>query len=1757
MPGRIVVAVVIHFAMIAANANADVFDLAIRESDIDLARCVSYENGKPRSVASEVLLGTLGLAPTPERAWAAGFARDDHKLNFAYVVAFKQPVSPGAILMHGEVHDLAILPADAAAVPKSPDDPAWKQLARPVGNSGVTYVLPPGQRIRAIRVTDSRGQGPSQLVALRLFKSRLHSITPLGMAYASREFYRPPADASSAFLYEAALITKGTGAWYSAGKNSKQTVNTPVISDISPEWFMLAWHEPQTLSGLWLDTNLETWQLETFAGPENVNPRAGLASEWKKVRDLTAETGGGLWIEFAKPITTRSLRFKITKVSGNAQIAWIASYHAFADAGDKALPELATANQDRPNAPFTIPYQVEKPGTMTMVVKDAQGRTVRNLFARRSSQSGKFTESWDLKDENGHFVSPGEYKWLAMHYPVLTPKYEFTVYPNVEVNSPENTPWLTGMNGAGGWMADHSPPNSVCTSGKNVFLGAPVSENGVTFIATDLTGKKLWAHHSFASWTGPKFLAADEKKVYVAATILDDPADNIWTVDIASKEVEELCRIEPTTSRRRGMKGLAIRDGKIYVSVNAKQDWFAGAASAEDVDIASCVPLYPPPRRKKGANDVVAEPRRDFISLFRMHPNPPGLGMPGSLTYLETEKGTKQRQHVVLAFAREVPIGSLAFPFPEEPDIRLRLSVLREGGTYPPLASDESQWQQVPLESPERWTVLPLPENLETRALRLTFIKGDEEDALLASSDSLDISIDGPRVDRESSSKELIDGFGKDSDAWVGRLEGMKLLRRRFKNVAGSAKIRVNSGQVSADGTWDAQRDRTLTESDPGIYVLEWSKPQSIRGLAIREIDGQFTKVDVYEGPAGEIDIAGAKGWKEVATYEQQRRDVVNGYGLGMVNAHARYVDGYVDFGREIKTRAVRLRVVQQWADKGQAGCMGIRQDLGGGTLDPRRCRVFGVAAVEYLGGEAPLDALAFERVEVYSTSGGKLLGELPLQKPERIGFDPKGRLHAISNGALVRIDSKKPVPFITDLEQPTDFCFDRAGNIYVFDAGKGRNNIRIYDAAGKLQRTIGKPGGFVMGAWDPERLGQVADIDIDENDQLWAVETQYHPKRITQWTTAGKFLREHLGNTPYGGAGVLDPYDKTRLYYEPLEFELDWQTGKSRIKNLTWIGNTPAGDMPIHVGKHAYMVNRPRIQQQAIGVVYLYEKDHLKLAAAVGNADAFEPLKTAEIVIKADKPLSNLWFMWSDLNGDGKVDADETQFSPRKEIVGHITMFDRDLGIQAGPIRWQVKKILPTGVPIYQQLDFPRLAGEVKRLADGNFFIMGDGGEPERVVTLDGKSVWTYPSTGAGLTGVYKSQAYRPDECLSEFTFAGHEPAGDDEVGEVLCFHTNAGQWNLWTADGLFLGPLFSDNRAPGARPWSMRQHDRGMLMTNVAGGGEHFHGYFCRSQNDGKYYAVAGHNHISVVEVPGLKDAKRMHGKVTVAATDLLKAQSYELKSEAAKSYARAPVIDCYRLPEPPVLDGKLEDWTNLSATIGTEASLRMGYTDDYLFLAYRTQGLGPFKNTGTQWDRLFKSGAAIDLQIGVDPSAKIDRDECAAGDQRLLMTMMDSKAIGVLYRPVSPNATVGDHWEVVSPVAKAEFDEVRRAEGVQLIALPHELGSGYDVEVAIPLAVLGWKPADGQRLRMDWGVLVTGPDGNEVIRRLYWANKATGIVNDAPSEAILQPPQWGYLLVHDRARPSAEDQFKTEIITTKKAQKDVKDDVDDILDTLDADK
>ena len=65
------------------------------------------------------------------------------------------------------------------------------------------------------------------------------------------------------------------------------------------------------------------------------------------------------------------------------------------------------------------------------------------------------------------------------------------------------------------------------------------------------------------------------------------------------------------------------------------------------------------------------------------------------------------------------------------------------------------------------------------------------------------------------------------------------------------------------------------------------------------------------------------------------------------------------------------------------------------------------------------------------------------------------------------------------------------------------------------------------------------------------------------------------------------------------------------------------------------------------------------------------------------------------------------------------------------------------------------------------------------------------------------------------------------------------------------------------------------------------------------------------------------------------------------------------------------------------------------------------------------------------------------------------------------------------------------------------------------------------------MDWGIMETDADGSSVLQRLYWANRATSTLADAPTEARLDPAMWGWALLQGRdpSRPAISDPLQQE--------------------------
>ena len=191
---------------------------------------------------------------------------------------------------------------------------------------------------------------------------------------------------------------------------------------------------------------------------------------------------------------------------------------------------------------------------------------------------------------------------------------------------------------------------------------------------------------------------------------------------------------------------------------------------------------------------------------------------------------------------------------------------------------------------------------------------------------------------------------------------------------------------------------------------------------------------------------------------------------------------------------------------------------------------------------------------------------------------------------------------------------------------------------------------------------------------------------------------------------------------------------------------------------------------------------------------------------------------------------------------------------------------------------------------------------------------------------------------------------------------------------------------------------------------------------------------------------------------------------------------------------------------------AEFRLAYGKETLFAEWKVVGAGPFRNTPDDFQRIFKTGAAVDLILGADATADAKRKQPVAGDMRIVLAAVDGKATAVLYRPVAPGAPAGDAWETSTKAGgTAHFDQVVELTGVDLRWTRQD--NSFDVSATIPLKDIGLTINEGDTLKMDWGVLSTA-EGHQTVARDYWVDKMAVGTGDEPSEARLHPDRWGYV-------------------------------------------
>jgi len=799
----------------------------------------------------------------------------------------------------------------------------------------------------------------------------------------------------------------------------------------------------------------------------------------------------------------------------------------------------------------------------------------------------------------------------------------------------------------------------------------------------------------------------------------------------------------------------------------------------------------------------------------------------------------------------------------------------------------------------------------------------------------------------------------------------------------------------------------------------------------------------------------------------------------------------------------------------------------------------------------------------------GQARGVAPVTDPRGLAFDSQGRLLVLAGKALYRYrllsDQGKlaePERLVAGgLDDPQHVVLDARGNFYISDRGQS-HQVKVFDPSGKALHAIGNPGVPKAGPYDPRHMNNPAGMAIDSNDQLWVTECDFQPKRVSVWTLAGKLLKAFYGPAEYGGGGRLDPEDKTRFYYHGMEFRLDWATGRDRLVRVLFRPGPDAlqlpdrftcasqPEMPLYRtrpdGKRqryfTNCYNSNPTNGASIAVLWI-DRDGLAIpVAAFGMANQWKLLQEAAFVprwpegvnLAGDYWKNQAMFAWSDLNGDGRVQPDEVVFW--KARPGGITVMP-DLAIVAArvdqqAIRYPPQRFTAQGVPVYDPArgevlvagaQDPTSSGGDQALCDPDgwsIFTVAPKPFAQQSVggAYRGKPRWAYPSLWPGLHASHEAPPPdRPGEVIGTTRLLGgflKLKAGDS--GLLWCVNGNMGNMYLFTADGLFVAELFRDVRRGVV--WGMPIARRNMLLNSISLHDENFWPSITQTADD-KVYLVDGAR-TSLVRVDGLDRIRRLPAQsLSISADDLQRAQAYFVRSESRRQKRQGiGTLKVALRPSAPTVDGKLDDWATAdwapidrsgvpanfdSHSQPYDVAAAVAVSGDRLYAAFRTADANLLKNSGEIAQAPFKTGGGLDLFLGANPQADDHRQKPAAGDLRLFVTQVKGKTRAVLYRAVVPGAT--EPVAFSSPWRTIHIDRVEDvSDKVQLAA------ADGNYELSVPLAVLGLNPQPGDTLRGDLGIL--RGDGLQTLHRVYWCNKATGIVSDVPSEAELTPQLWG---------------------------------------------
>jgi hypothetical protein len=822
--------------------------------------------------------------------------------------------------------------------------------------------------------------------------------------------------------------------------------------------------------------------------------------------------------------------------------------------------------------------------------------------------------------------------------------------------------------------------------------------------------------------------------------------------------------------------------------------------------------------------------------------------------------------------------------------------------------------------------------------------------------------------------------------------------------------------------------------------------------------------------------------------------------------------------------------------------------------------------------GDVLVLTLRTNKIALLDRNTAKLIRSFDADQPSAPAFAPNGKLYAMLGQRVCEISLKEGVTHNTwptpDAMQITSINFDAKGNLLVADMGSDQQ-IKAYSPDGKLQYTCAVKGGRPdRGLFNKQSVSHVSSIATDAQNQVWAVENWDFPRRVSVWNQAGKLVRDYVGNTGYSGSGsYLHNQDPTLAYVGPVEMKLNHDKRTFEVTRILWVPDESKGEcFPITLGSNARPQRfRSMINGQMRELLYLKdEKGPHTLFAEF--PDGWRPFASVGLIglmegsmnryYKPQAMPSGQWegldpadgYFWNDANEDGIPQRDECVIVPttRKSQIGKpitpaLALLNGWGGNVAPDLSFfcfekqgqPITHYMPIGhrsdgLPIFgpqgmKVIDLPG-CGDLFVVDEGKTLVsMGanHGGTASQCIGIDlatSTIKWSYPNRYPGVHGSHNATMPEPGLLIGPLKICGTANLGSD-IGNIIHIRGNLGQDFIFTTDGIYVASIFQDTRLPAqSLPVSEKQLI-GQSMAGYSQGGEPFNGWFGK-QDDGIIRQSCGMpgQAAMILQMEGLHSIKRFSPtSFNVTQDSLAKA----LGDNALRQHAAQQHKDMMlsRVSKALTIDGKLDDWKTLPSTViarkgqPEHAESWLAYDRSNLYVAFDVIDGSPWKNSGSDITRLFKTGDAVDVQLSVDPNAKQGK-EPGADTRRLLIAQHEGKPVVVLMQPIDASASSDLKKIYTSPVMTKVFERVQVLENAQVKVTTRK--EGYTVEASIPLATLGLALKRDMILHGDLGFITSDEQGLINTARVYWSNPKTNLVNDLPSEAWLYPQQWGQIKV-----------------------------------------